>query len=593
MKVLLVHHLDLADSGPWAGQRWDRIVDLGIGGVDTYNRWQDRFGCPVVSLNSFHARFDDFRRIRELLGLGCGQVIDQYGLDWWEILSILLHEEVETLLLLERLAKTIGTEEEVFVSRPCIHARILQCLLGTRLTTFPFRRGAGNHTLTHYMHVYKRLSASQMIDVLGDKYDAGYRLRRRFARRPRRSGTPIVLLPTAYVNVSRTGLAYANSFPDENFLLLATRRSGRIKNPPPNIATGWLSSYAPAPRDHQYECLEKKWQSLLNNIAGTTEFGILREVGALSDFPRRLHNALRVRDAWQNVLDVEPVRAVLCADDSNPYTRIPLLLAREKGLASIACHHGALDGRYVFKRSYGHVIWVKGKMEEAYLVRKCGVPRERVEIAAPALPKACSVVWNSERPEVKPHILFLSEASEVSAGRPEEFYRELLGPLADLARSTGRKLIVKLHPAESEPERKKTISKILSSQQIAVTRVVSGPLNEELFAGAWFGITILSTVAVECAIRGIPCFLCKWLEYRPYEYVEQFIRFGAGIELNGPNEIRKIPQYLEQYRAQTDAVDIFHNCWEPVASGRLQEFVSSIGQVRGSSPLIERHCVGN
>jgi hypothetical protein len=101
---------------------------------------------------------------------------------------------------------------------------------------------------------------------------------------------------------------------------------------------------------------------------------------------------------------------------------------------------------------------------------------------------------------------------------------------------------------------------------------VSGPLTEDLLAKAWFGITILSTVAIECAIRGIPCFLCKWLESWPYGYVEQFIRFGIGIGLNDPSEIGKIPDYLQQHRP---GADILENCWQPAASGRLRELLTT------------------
>ena len=160
-------------------------------------------------------------------------------------------------------------------------------------------------------------------------------------------------------------------------------------------------------------------------------------MGILDGFPRWFRHGLEVRDAWQNVLDNEPIQAVLCADDSNPYTRIPLLLAQARGLPNIACHHGALDGRYVFKRSYGDVIWAKGKMEEDYLVRKCGVPQERVEIAAPALPENWNTLDKTNRQDFKPYILFFSEACDVSGGRQEEFYRDILPPLAELSDGGG------------------------------------------------------------------------------------------------------------------------------------------------------------
>jgi hypothetical protein len=412
-----------------------------------------------------------------------------------------------------------------------------------------------------------------MIDVFWDKYDSGYQFRGRLTRKRAPSARPVVLLPTAYVNVSRTGMAYANSFPEEKFLLVTTRQSGWVPNPPKNVATAWLSSYASV-RDRSAENadMESRWQALLNELRGTEAYRVLDQLGYLDSFPRRFRHGLEVRDAWRNVLDSEPVQAVLCADDSNPYTRIPLLLGRERGLPNIACHHGALDGRYVFKRSHADLIWTKGGMEKDYLVRKCGVPENKVEIGAPALPASWKAPTNSSRKDFRPYLLFISEACDVAGGRPEEFYRDLLPPLADLALSTGRKLIVKLHPAESEQERAGEVSRILSAEQRVATRVVSGPLTEELLSKTWFGITALSTVAMECAIRGIPCFLCRWLEFWPYDYIEQFIQFGVGVGLNDPSEIAKIPEYLQQHSVSAEVIE---KCWQPASAGRLRELVAA------------------
>jgi hypothetical protein len=573
MKILLIHPEDDPEKGPWAELAWDRIVDVGLGGVNTCERWKRRFHCPVAPLSVLGTGFDDFLRVREVLGEGCGRLVDDQGLDWWEIMSILLHGEIETFILLQRFAQTVSSGDEVYISRPGLHASLLQSLLTLHVHVFPLRRGAQRGGLGHYVRVSNKLSAPQMIDVFWDKYDAGYQLRGRLTRRPQPSPHPVVLLPTAYVNVSRTGIAYANTFPEENFLLIATRRSGWVQNPPCNVAATWLSLYAVVRRRSAENAeMESRWRSLVKELGRTAEFQILDRLGYLESFPRRLQRGLEVRDAWRNVLDTEPIQAVLCADDSNPYTRIPLLLAQARGLPNIACHHGALDGRYFFKRRYADVIWAKGKLEQDYLVRSCGVPRERVEIGAPVLPANWNVLDQSKRQEFHPYLLFLSEACDIAGGRQEEFYRDILPPLSDLALATGRKLVVKLHPAESKRERGGMLARILSDEQKNVTRIISGPLTEDLLSKAWFGITILSTVAMECAIRGIPCFLCKWLEFSHYGYVDQFIRFGVGIGLNGPNEINRIPEYL---RENSVSAVVRENCWQPAAAGRMRELLTT------------------
>jgi hypothetical protein len=570
MKVLLIHSEDDPENGPWASLPWDRVVDLGLGGKNSYARWSRQFRCPVTNLNALRHGFDDFRRIRDLLGLGCGRLIDEYGVDWWEIMSLLLHGEIEALILLQRFAQTVSSGDEVYVTRPGLHANLLRGLLAGRLNIFPTGRGAQKGGLRHYIRRASRLSASQITDVFWDKYDAGYQFRGRLGRKRRPSARPVVLLPTAYVNVSRTGIAYANSFPEENFLLVTTRKSGWVRNTPRNVTAAWLSSYA-CVRDRSDEtaAMGDHWRSLLDELCRAEEFKILNRLGYLDSFPRWFRHGLEVRDAWRNVLDNEPVQGVLCADDSNPYTRIPLLLARERGLPNVACHHGALDCRYVFKRSYGDVIWAKGTMEEDYLVRVCGAPQEKVEIGAPALPAN----WkHSASQAFRPYLLFLSEACEVSGGRAEEFYRDVLPQLADLALATGRELIVKLHPAESKNERARLLARVLSIEQKRSARIVDGPLTEDLLEKAWFGITITSTVAMECAIRGIPCFLCKWLEFWPYGYIEQFNRFGVGRSLNDPSEIDKIPEYLQQHAVRAD---VSATCWQPAAAGRLRQLLTT------------------
>jgi hypothetical protein len=144
--------------------------------------------------------------------------------------------------------------------------------------------------------------------------------------------------------------------------------------------------------------------------------------------------------------------------------------------------------------------------------------------------------------------------------------------MADLALKTSRELVVKLHPVESERERTRALARILSNEQQSVTRVVTGPLGEDLLGQTWFGVTILSTVAMECAIRGIPCFLCKWLEFSAHGYVEQFIRFGVGMGLDDAGGIEKIPQYLREPARQTN---IRENYWQPVSPRRLRQLMAS------------------
>lgn len=573
MKVLAINAEDNPEQGPWSKLRWDRIVDLGLGGASTYKRWQHCFGCPIEPLDSLRSGLDEVHQVHELLGQGCGRLVDEYGLDWWEIMSILLVSQLETLITLQKLSRTFTASDEVHVSRSGFHAEVLRFLLGPRVHVF---RPGGNVTSrgpSRYLHLSARLSRKQIIDIFWDKYDPGHQLRGRVAGRRKCSVQPVVLFPTAYVNVSRTGMEYANTFPDEHFLLVTTRRSGWVKNPPRNVETAWLSSYAAVhDRTRESEDLLSRWESLRSDLRNVREFDMLDRLGQFSGFSQKFRHGLEVRDAWRNVFDREPVQAVLCADDSNPYTRIPLLLAQARGLPSVACHHGALDGRYLYKRSHADVIWAKGRMEQDYLIRVCGVPRSRVELGASLLPAARDAAESFRKQNSGRYVIFFSELYEVTGGRTQEFYRDVFPPLAELARATGHELVVKLHPAESKRERSRMLNRVLSPEQRRITRVVSGPLTESLLANAWFGITVLSTVAMECAIRWVPCFLCRWLEYAHLGYAEQFIRFGVAMGLDTPGEIENIPERLREHAV---GMSVCQDFWQPAASSRLRELIAS------------------
>jgi hypothetical protein len=580
MKTLLIHPEDELQHGPWAGQRWDRIVDLGKDGALSRVAAEAALGCPVSTLDPFRASYAEKRRVRDLLALGMGRLCDQYGLDWWELTAIYVHEQLEAAYLLQKFVETVGADDEVYVSRTGFHANVLRRMLGSRLHTFGSIQH-GTKGVRHYLKVWRKFSMPQLGEIFWDKTDPGFQFRGLFSIRRPVSSDGIILLPSAYVNVSRTANGYAEILPEAKFLLVATRRSGSLGRFPLNVSVASLGRYASTgatSRRTELHGLSEGWKRLLRELRSIEELRTLADLGIFDDFPERFARGFEVRDAWRNLLDWEPVRAVLCADTSNAFTYIPLLLAAQRGLPTIACHHGAFDGRYFFKRNYADVLLAKGEMERDYLVRLCEIPGDGVEIGAPALDEAPRVQSNHAQ---KSKILFFSEAYEVAGGRAPGFYRDILPRLADLAILQNCELIVKLHPSESPAERTRLTTGILSPAQQRVTRVVGGPLTADLLDQAWFGITVLSTVAVECALRQIPCFLCTWLEAWPYGYVDQFTRFGVGIRLQTPDGILQIPDILKNHQPNDSPRE---NCWKVIAPQRLRRLVA-IEKEKARSPV--------
>jgi len=585
MRVLVIHPEDELQDEPWARMQWDRVIDLGRAAAQSYAQAAAKYGCPVTDLGEFRENFKEMRRVRELLALGTGRLNDRFGLDWWELTSIEVHQQLEIAFLLREVAESLGPLDEVHVSRPCFQADVLRLALGPRLHTFSARSDRRKGGVRHYLQVMKKFPVGQLLEIFWDKTDSGYQIRGSFTSRRKPLSGAVVLLPSAYINVSRTAIAYAESLPEVRFLLVITRRSGSIKSVPANVSVAWLCRYASLQvpsRKLEYRDLMQRWDLLRSELKAIPEFRTLAELGYLDGFPDWFARGLEIRDAWRNVLDSEPVQAVICADDSNSQTHMPLLLAKQRGLPTIACHHGALDGRYMFKRNHAGVLLVKGRMEQDYLLRLCGIPAEGVEIGAPALPADLKQHVGSERSS----IVFFSEAYEVAGGRGRDFYQEILPLLADLALSEKKELIIKLHPSESFAERNRFVEQILNPEQLRITRVVGGPLQAELLDRAWFGVTVMSTVVVECTLQGIPCFFCAWLESWPYGYVDQFTRFGVGIRLDQPGEIKLIPETLRTYVADGA---MRANCWSPIEERRLQALLGMGSRLSATDTAITKN----
>lgn len=543
MRILLIHPEDSPCAGPWVSQKWDLIVDLGKSSTFTRTLWQERLNLPILQLDSLRGGTQDFDLIRKLLCAGRNHLVDASGLDWWDLISVFIYTELEEAVLLGRLAAQLDATTELYATRGGWPASGMAILLKLPLHTF---RGTFRSSLLHhYSDVLRRFSLDQLAQIFLDKYDARYRWRSHIVARRRGPKAPFVLFPSAYTNVSRMAVSYASLLPEQSFLVVATRRSGAHYDSPPNVACASLAGYVGGP-EPQAEYLEilSKWRSLQRSFALLPEMDLLSRAGLLEKFPNHFRDGLSLRNAWRNVLSQEQVVAVMCGDDSNPFTRLPVLLARQQGVPTLDFHHGALDGRFLMKELSSDLYLAKGEMERDYLLRICGLPAERVILAGPAYPPTIPTYKRANDGESQ--ILFFSEPYESKGWRPEEIYRELLPPLVRIAREFGRELVVKLHPFESRHERTALIAKVLPPAEAAQVNVVEGPFTPQLVAKAWFALTVESTTVIDCSLLGVLCFLCEWLNCSPYGYTSQYARFGVGRVLKCPEQFNEIPHMLTE-----------------------------------------------
>jgi hypothetical protein len=542
LKILLVHPEDSARSGPWVGQKWDLVVDLGKSSAFARELSRERLNAPILQLDSLR-QSEDVELMRKIMAVGSDQLVDDLGLDWWVLVSVFAYALLEEAIMLRRLASQLEPHAELYATRPAWPASGMALLLERKLHTFPeVLRPTHFH---HYRGVLKRFSFDQLAQIFLDKYDPRYRWRRRFPGRKPEFRGPVVLLPSAYTNVSQMAVAYASMLPEQSFLVVATRRSGTHFAPAPNVACASLAAYADGADSHpEYLRIMGQWKKLKQTLALFPEMNLLLRAGLLEKFTAHFRDGLAVRNAWQNVLSREQIAAVMCGDDSNPSTRLPVMLAHRQGIPTLDFHHGAMDGRFILKQLSSDLYLAKGEMERDYLVRICGLPADRVMVGGPVRPR--SVPTADRKKDEDSAIIFFSEPYDSGGRRTEEVYQELLLPLALLARKFSRKLILKLHPFESRHERMQVISRVLPPAEAAMIKVVEGPFTPQLVAKAWFGVTVESTTVIDCALLGVTCFVCDWLNSSPYGYARQYARFGVGRILTSPEQLKDLPRMLTE-----------------------------------------------
>jgi len=88
----------------------------------------------------------------------------------------------------------------------------------------------------------------------------------------------------------------------------------------------------------------------------------------------------------------------------------------------------------------------------------------------------------------------------------------------------------------------------LTENDRKLVEVTADPLSERLLRKIWFSLTVESSVAVECALASVPCFLCGWFDIDLYSYGKQYERFGAARILADPADIARIPELLGSQR---------------------------------------------
>ncbi len=570
MRVLLLHPDDNFD-GSWSNHRWDSIVDLGRAPKSFYEEISTEFGCPILSISDLAVEVDDLQNLRELFALGMGLVVDRFGIDWWDVISLMLQPELQDVRLALRLAKRLMGCRTLAVSRPSTIADAVALSLGVPLQVLD--RGLGKRLASDILRrgrAVANLGFIQARQVVYDKYDPHYFWRKKLARSPNPTIFPasesVVLLPSAYSNVTKTAFYYAGLLPEQKFLLVLARESGAISPIPSNVQSVCLASFSSARWDRdELKKLQAAWERMECSLYEHPDLRLSAQAGILKRGAQWLRWGLVVRDAWLRVYETRSVLSCLSGDDSNPYTRIPLLLAEQRGLPAVACHHGALDCRMAFKNRRFSKYLAKNQMESDYLQSTCGVDAERIVLGEPSSGLEMNAwVWKEDAP----WITFFTEPYEADFWRADAVFREVLPRLCEVARRVGKTVVLKLHPFESVRQRTRLVDRVLSEADRKLVSLTDAPLSTDILAKTWCAATVESTVAFECASVGVPTFLCGWLRHAYAGYGGQYVRFGAGRMLDSPDDLLRIPELVG---ASTPESKETHSMTRRISSKALSE----------------------
>ena len=564
MKVLLLHPED--HFQPFSSNGWDLVVDLGRAPANTYEEWSRKAGCRVVSLFDYGHGFEDFYRFKQTIGQGDGLVVDKYGIDWWKVVLPMLLSGMERCFMLLWLAKELDSSAKLYSSRPDAHAGALQKFLDVEYQVLEGGSSAFTRKARHYKEALSHLDFGQITQIVQDKFDPEHSIRRRLASKKTGSGQQVFLLPTAYINVSRTAVAYAGLLPEEQFLLAVARPGGKLASFPANVRMISLDAYFERSDTAELAGLIEKWEKLQGQI-DSPEFRMASASGVLQRGPGLIRWGIAARNAWMRVFESENIAACLSADDVNPYTSLPLFIATQRNIPALAVHHGAIDSRMSIKPLIADFYLAKGELERDYLLDMCRMDSERVVMAGPR-----QIFPGPAVSSEKPWLVFFSEAYGSSGWREVEVYRDLLPPLCALARQCGLKLVFKLHPFESIKGHRNILRKLLPEDQLAEIHWIAGPTTPELWNKTRFAMSVESTIALECATREIPIFLCGWLQNGYGGYIHQYAKFGVGHILNSPNEMQNVPKLLATWKKCEAAAD--GKIWQMIVPTELHNLLT-------------------
>src|SRR5947199_8548452 len=117
MRILLLDSEDSPLIGPWSRQHWDCIVDLGNSSLFSENFWTGACDSKIIRTERFRRGVEDALEADTIFSRGRGRLVDEEGIDWWDLTSLVFAPELLLLLALRRAADDISPAAELWSTR--------------------------------------------------------------------------------------------------------------------------------------------------------------------------------------------------------------------------------------------------------------------------------------------------------------------------------------------------------------------------------------------------------------------------------------------------------------------------------------------
>lgn len=254
----------------------------------------------------------------------------------------------------------------------------------------------------------------------------------------------------------------------------------------------------------------------------------------------------------------------------------PLLqLARKRGIPTVLLQHGILGDYYQLMDQPADTLLVRGSFWKEFVAESMR-PRTRI-LNVPTDIHPRQAVTKSTRS----NILFLTSVDAALTHTHESDLREILTHLLIVADTSGRKLVIRVHPMEPIGYYRRIAEQICVTRRLSPTVEYSqGPGLENVLLESAVAVTYASTVFLDCLRLGIPIISFAWHDFSYKALIERHGVFHFARDFADLDRLVR-----EALAGQLSVSSEYQSFLAPTTSRELHDFFRSILSVSSAAPV--------